>query len=87
MCIDGSGHAADFILDLFFIGWDIYNLLTNEGWKNWENWVALGVDVVFAVVPFATGGGGQIVKLANVADDISDFNKITVVGETRGGVK
>ena len=87
MYSDQSGHAADFILDLFFIGWDIYNLVTNEGWKDGNNWAALGVDVVFAVVPFATGGGGQIVKLANVADDISDFNKVSVVGETMTRVR
>ena len=86
MFTDTSGNAADFLLDLFFICWDIYNLLTNEGWKNWENWAALGADVAFAVVPFATGGG-QIVKLANVADDISDFSKVTVVGETMTRVK
>ena len=82
MYSDGSGHAVDFILDLLFIGWDIYNLVTNEGWKSLGNWVALGIDIAFAVVPFLTGGGSQIVKLANVSDDIFDFNKITVVGET-----
>ena len=82
MYIDETGHFVDFILDIFFIGWDIYNLRSNDGWKDWKNWVALGVDIVFAVVPFVTGGGGQIVKLANVSDDISDFTKITVVGET-----
>ena len=88
MGVDPSGHVTvDFFLDLFFIGWDIYNLATNEGWKDWKNWVALGVDILFAVVPFVTGGGGQIVKLANVADDIADFKKVTVVGETMSRVQ
>ena len=79
MYIDETGHFVDFILDIFFIGWDIYNLSSNDGWKDWKNWVALGVDIVFAVVPFVTGGGGQIVKLANVSDDISDFTDIRIV--------
>ena len=65
---------------------EIYNLCTNNGWKDWKNWVTLGVDIVFASIPFVTGGGGQVVKLANI-EYISDFSKVTVVGETMTRVK
>lgn len=81
MYSDKTGHSLDFVLDIFFIAWDIYDLVTNEGWKKWENWASLGIGIAFAAIPFVTGGG-EIVKLANTADNISDFNKITVVGET-----
>ena len=43
---------------------------------------ALLVDLAFAAIPFVTAGGSQVVKLANVADDISDFSKVTVIGES-----
>ena len=79
---DPTGCAWDIILDIGFICWDIYDLIANEGYKEWENWAALGVDVAFAVVPFLTGGAGKVVKLANVGDDLHDLSKITVVGET-----
>ena len=79
---DPTGNAFDTVLDIAFICWDIYDLVTDEGYKEWENWAALAMDVGFALVPFVTGGGGKIIKLANVGDDLHDFSKITVVGET-----
>ncbi len=79
--IDPTGEAWDTVLDIIFIGWDIYNLATNEGWKDWKNWAALGADIAFAALPFATGGS-QVVKLANVSDKVSDFSRVTVIGET-----
>lgn len=84
---DPTGHFWDTVFDILFIGWDIYNLCVNDGYKDWKNWVALGADIAFAAIPFVTGSGGQVVKLADVADDISDFCKVTVVGETMTRVK
>ena len=84
--IDPSGHFLDVLLDLLFIGWDIYDLATDEGWKDEEKWVALGLDFLFAVTPFATGGS-QIVKVANIGDDLHDLSKVTVVGETMSRVE
>ena len=72
---------------MFFICWDIYDLCTNEGYKEWKKWLALGADIVFAVIPVITGGGCQIVKLADVADDLQDLSKVTVIGETMNRVK
>lgn len=85
--VDPTGHFWDTVLDILFIGGDIYNLITNEGYKDWKNWAALLVDLAFAAIPFVTGGGGQVVKLANVADDISDFSKVTVIGESMSRVQ
>ena len=68
--VDPTGHFWDTVLDILFIGWDIHNLITNEGYKDWKNLAALLVDLAFAAIPFVTGEGGQVVKLANVADDI-----------------
>jgi RHS repeat-associated protein len=84
---DPTGHFWDTIFDILFIGWDIYNLCVNDGYKDWKNWVALGADIAFAAIPFVTGGGGQVVKVANVADDFMDIKKITVIGETMDRVK
>ncbi len=83
---DIYGNFCDTVLDLVFIGVDVVSLCTDEGWKNWTNWGALGLDVLCAVVPFVSGGG-QVVKLANVADKVNDFSKVTVVGETMDRVK
>lgn len=79
--IDCSGCFWDTVFDVMFVGWDIYNLCVNGGFKNWRNWVALGADLIFTAVPFVSGGG-QVVKMANIADEIRDFSKVTVVGET-----
>ena len=40
------------------------------------------MDILFAALPFVTGGGGQVIKVVNVTDDIMDFKKVTVIGET-----
>ncbi len=87
MYSDPSGLVWDTVLDLFFIFWDIYELCANDGYKKWENWLALVVDVTFAVIPFATGGGSQIVKISKATDKISDIKKLTVVGETMNRVQ
>ena len=83
---DPTGQFWDTVLDILFIGWDIYNLIADGGWKEWENWATLGADLAFAVVPFVSGGG-QVVKLSNVGDKITDFSKITVIGETMSRVQ
>jgi len=84
---DPTGHAWDIIFDIAFICWDIYDLVANEGYKEWENWASLGLDVAFAAIPFLTGGGGQVVKLADVGDALYDLSKVTVIGETMTRVK
>ena len=87
MYADPSGHWIETVFDIGFIIWDIYNLCTNDGHKDWKNWAALGFDLLFAALPFVTGGGGNVIKLANVGDDLHDISKVTVVGETMNRVQ
>ena len=87
MYFDPTGHFWDIVLDIFFIVWDIYDLCTDEGYKDWKNWAALGLDIIFAVIPFVSGGGRQVVKIANASDDIGDIKKLTIVGETMNRVQ
>ena len=82
MRVDYFGYGWDVVLDIFFIGWDIYNLIFEEGYKNWEDWAALGIDTVFAVVPFLIGGEGKIMKIGDDVADLIDFKNVTVIGET-----
>ena len=86
MFVDPTGHGIDFVLDILFIGYDIYKLATDEGYKEWENWAELGVDIFFAAIPCATNGG-KIVKLADVGDTLHDISKVTVIGETMARVR
>ena len=87
MNVDPTGQFWDIVFDIFFLVWDVYNLCTNNGWKSWENWAALGVDILFAVVPFVPGGGGQVIKSVKNLNKLRATGKITVVGQTMSRVK
>ncbi len=67
---DPSGHVIDIIADIFFIGWDIVDIIIDP--TNPVNWTALGADAACTAVPFATGGG-RAVKLT--AKGIETANK------------
>ena len=87
MFTDPTGEFWDVVVDLVFIVLDVVGLCVNEGYKNWENWVALGIDIVFAAVPFVTGGGGQVVKVGSKLDNIRNIGKVTVVGQSMDRVR
>lgn len=87
MNVDPTGEFWDTVFDIFFIGWDILNLCKDEGYKDVDNWLALGIDVLFATIPFVSGGGGQVVKFADMADNLNDIKKLTVIGETMNRVQ
>jgi RHS repeat-associated protein len=53
---DPNGQYADIALDIAFILWDIKNLYSDPCNRG-ENIAALGLDVLGAIVPFATGLG------------------------------
>jgi hypothetical protein len=57
---DPKGGQVDVIVDLGFIGYDLYDigrsLIKGEGTKK-EQWITLGLDVVGALIPLATGLG------------------------------
>jgi RHS repeat-associated protein len=67
--VDPDGRAADLILDIGFIGYDIYKLATEP---SWTNAAALGGDVLGAAVPFVTGVGSGI-RAAAHADEAADL--------------
>lgn len=77
MYTDSTGQFIDYIFDAIFLVWGIYDLVANEGYKDWKNWVALCVDIVFAVIPFIPSGAGKAAKFAdNGLDLLSAANKI-----------
>lgn len=99
MYVDPSGHFWDYVFDAAFIAWGIYDLI-NGGYKDWKNWVALGADIAFAVIPFVPSGAGQVIKVGNKIDNavdvasamnkldnIHDFGKITVIGQSMNRVQ
>ncbi len=55
---DSSGAFVDTLVDIGFIAYDIYEL--TEDPHSIANQAALGVDVAFTAIPFATGGGGVV---------------------------
>jgi RHS repeat-associated protein len=98
MKLDPSGCFWDYIFDAIFIVWGIIDMF-NGGYKDWKNWVALGVDVVFAVIPFVPSGVGQAIKVGNKIDDaldvasainkidnIQDLKKVTIIGRNMNRV-
>lgn len=60
---DPKGLFFDIVLDIFFVAYDVYNLVTEP---SWENAAALGLDAVAAVIPGVTGAG-MVYKTMNAA--------------------
>lgn len=98
MRVDQSGCFWDILLDIGFLIWGIVDVIENP--NDWKNWVALGIDILFMVTPFLSGGGGRIIKAGNMSDDIndivktinafddiSDLRKVTIVGRNMDRVK
>jgi hypothetical protein len=99
MYTDPSGHFWDYVLDAAFIAWGVVDMF-NGGYKDWKNWLALGIDVLFAVVPFVPSGVGQIIRVGNKVDNtidiasainkignIQDIGKVTMIGRKMDRVK
>ncbi len=89
--IDCNGQFWDYVLDVCFLVWSIADVFNDP--SDWKNWTALGIDIVFAVVPFVPSGGGQVVKVGNKientmdianainkVDNIQDAAKVTMIG-------
>jgi len=69
---DPSGEYIETLIDIGFIGFDIYTLINhwNTGCGNISSdLLALGLDVVGAVLPFATGLG-MVARFGSKADDV-----------------
>jgi RHS repeat-associated protein len=68
---DPSGRFIDTVIDIAFIGYDAYSLVKhiNSGCGvSKEDLLALGLDVVGALLPFATGLG-MVARIGNKTDD------------------
>lgn len=95
---DPSGCFWDYVLDAVFLAWSIYDVIKDPG--NWKNWAALGVDLVFVVIPFVPSGAGQVIKVGNKIDNVldvasainkldnvHDLSKVTMIGRNGDRVK
>ncbi len=84
MNVDPSGNFWDYVIDAFFLAWSITDVINNP--KDWENWAALGVDLVFAVLPFIPSGGGKVITKADdivdVAGFVNKYDEVIVLGQT-----
>ncbi|MBI3035441.1 VCBS repeat-containing protein [Candidatus Woesearchaeota archaeon] len=78
---DDSGNVPiDVIVDIGFIGYDIYKLAAEGKGKNNENINALKLDLVGAAVPYATGLGAAS-RVVKTTDKVADIKKITQASE------
>jgi RHS repeat-associated protein len=68
---DPSGKFIDTVIDIAFIGYDVYSLVKhiNSGCGvSKEDLLALGLDVVSALLPFVTGLG-MVARIGSKTDD------------------
>ncbi|HEY6642865.1 RHS repeat-associated core domain-containing protein [Povalibacter sp.] len=79
---DPSGSIVDTLVDLGFIAYDVYALVTDPSWTNVG---ALGADIVGAAVPFATGLGAAVrgvdkgVDVARSAEGAAESQKTGII--------
>lgn len=71
MAIDPNGQVWDTIFDIGFIIWGIADIINSEG-DDWKSWVSLGVDVLFAAIPFIPSGAGRLFRVGNKIDNVTD---------------
>jgi RHS repeat-associated protein len=85
--VDSSGNFVDVIVDVGFIGYDIYTIAQDP--TDTSNYIALGLDVAGAALPFATGlgvAGRAALKGADKAADIAKIaEKAAAVSKTADG--
>jgi RHS repeat-associated protein len=74
---DSTGMILDVFADIGFIAYDVYELVTNP---SWTNAVALGADVVGAVIPVATGLGAGVRAAAKGGEAAVDLAKMAGKG-------
>jgi len=76
MYSDPSGCFWDTVFDVGFIIWGIVDLV-NGGYKDWKNWVAGSkVDNII-----------DTTSAINKLDNLHDFRRVTMIGETMDRVK
>ncbi|MFH1310903.1 MAG: RHS repeat-associated core domain-containing protein [Nanoarchaeota archaeon] len=85
---DSSGNVIDTVIDVGFIGYDLYTIIQNP--KESSNYIALAADVGGALLPFATGLGAVIrtTKGVEKAGDLAEgFKFLDKGGEIVSGTK
>jgi len=65
-CIDTAGHALDFILDIGFAGYSLWEACKDPSPATWG---AFLLDVACIVIPFVTSGGAAVRAGAKYGDD------------------
>lgn len=80
--VDSTGKAVDIFLDIGFIGYDLYRLLSDGECGSEENLTALYADLAGAIIPGATGLGFAT-RIAKIGKSVEK----TVVRTTRSGEK
>ncbi|MFA7106616.1 MAG: RHS repeat-associated core domain-containing protein, partial [Candidatus Izemoplasmatales bacterium] len=90
MFTDSTGYFWDTVLDVGFLIWSIVDVWNDP--SDLKNWAALGADLLFMAIPFATGGSKiikagnniddavDVVNAINKVDNVHDLSKITVIG-------
>ena len=76
--VDPSGNFIDTILDIGFVGYDLYSIVQNP--KDSSNYISLGLDLGGTAIPFVTGLGTGF-KLAKGAEKAKDVVKLGKYGE------
>lgn len=85
---DDSGNIpVDVVVDIGFIGYDLYKLAMEGKGADNENANALKLDIIGAAVPYATGLGAAS-RVARTTEKVADIKKVIQVSEKANeGVK
>ena len=70
---DPNGHIIDTLLDVGFIGYDVYKIAIEGATRT--NLVALGADVAGALIPGVTGGGAAVRAGAKTIEATGELKK------------
>ncbi len=74
---DSSGYIFDIFLDILSMAQSIIDIVKNP--TSGKAWAALGLDIVFAAVPGATGGG-LMVRAESKVEKVADVAKVADKG-------
>lgn len=74
---DSSGMAIDIFLDAAFISYDLYVLATDP---SWGALAALGLDIVGAALPLATGLGASYRGTSSIGNAAGAVTDLKVIG-------
>jgi RHS repeat-associated protein len=82
---DSSGRIIDTLLDIGFIGYDLYKLFTGGRKELGDNLINLGLDAAGAAIPFVTGLG-EARRALHAAEEANEFARGTYKGLRDAGL-